>query len=123
LEVLVSRSFRIGLILLGVLSALDLLAPLLTDGEHPPMAVALVASAIGLASLALVVSAWRGATRAVIPLVVLRLLSALAAVPAFFAPGVPGSVMGVAATGIAATILGVVLVLSGERRPVAAGAR
>lgn len=118
-----SRSFRIGLVVLGVLSALDLIGPLLTDGETPPMSVALVGSAIGLASLALVVSAWRGANRAVLPLVVLRLLSALAAVPAFFVSDVPAAVIGVAAAGIALTVVGVVLVLSGARRPSVAGAR
>ncbi len=118
-----SRSFRAGLVVLGVLSAGDLLLPLLTDGEHPPMAVALVASVLGLASLALVIAAWRGATRAVIPLVVLRLLSALAAVPAFFEPGVPGPAMAAAATGIIVTVVGVVLVLFGARRPSAASAR
>lgn len=56
-----SRSFRAGLALLGVLSALDVALPLLTDREHPPMAVALVASALGVASLALVVSSLVGA--------------------------------------------------------------
>jgi hypothetical protein len=123
MEVVMSRSFRAGLIVLGVLSALDLLGPLLTDGEHPPMAVALVGSVIGLASLALVVSAWRGATRATIPLVILRLLSALAAVPAFLEPGVPGPAMAAAAAGIALTVVGVALTLSGAQRPATAGAR
>jgi hypothetical protein len=38
---MMSRSYRAGLILLGVLSAADLALPVLTDGEHPPMSVAL----------------------------------------------------------------------------------
>ena len=80
-----SRSLRAGLIVLGVLSVLDLLTPLVTDGEHPPMAIALGSAVIGLASLVLAVSAWRGAMRAVLPLVVLRALSAISAVPAVFA--------------------------------------
>lgn len=118
-----SRSFRAGLVVLGVLSALDVALPLLTDGEHPPMAVALVASAVGIASLALVVSAWRGATRAVLPLLILRLLSALAAVPAFFAPGVPATALAAAGAGLTLTLIGVALVVVGMRRPSLAGAR
>lgn len=51
-----SPSSRAGLVLLGLLSAIDLFLPLLTDGETPPMGVALVAAALGLASLALIVS-------------------------------------------------------------------
>lgn len=110
-----SRSFRTGLAVFGVLSLLDLLLPLLNDGEHPPMPIALVASLLGIASLALVVSAWRGAPRAVIPLVILRLVSALSAVPALFEPTVPPPVVGAAATGITLTVVASILVLGGAR--------
>jgi hypothetical protein len=123
LEVVVSRSYRVGLILLAVLSALDLIGPLLTDGEHPPMAVALVGAALGLASIALVVSAWRGATRAVWPLVGLRVVSALSAVPAFFVSDVPVAAVAAAAAVAALTVLGVVLVLPATRRVSVVGAR
>lgn len=109
-----SPSFRTGLVVLGVLSTLDLAGPLLTDGEHPPQEVALVGAALGLASLALVVVAWRGAPRAVLPLVVLRLVSALIAVPAFFADGVPAGVIALAAGLVLLTLVGVALV-SGSR--------
>jgi hypothetical protein len=119
----VSRSFRAGLLVLGFISFGDVLLPLLSDGEHPPMAVALVASAFGLISLALVISAWRGATRAAIPLVIIRALMALTAVPAFTAPGVPGPAMVAAGFGIGLTAIGVVLVVYGMvRRPVVASA-
>lgn len=111
-----SRTFRAGLIVLGVLSTLDLLTPLVTDGEHPPMAVALVAALLGLASLVLAISAWRGAVRAAVVLVALRLLSALSAVPAFFTDGVPAIAVGAAAAVVAVTVVGVVLVLAGMRR-------
>lgn len=110
-----SLSFRAGLIVFGLLSAGDLALPLLTDGEHPPMAVALVAAVIGLASIALVISAWRGARRAVLPLVVLRLLSAAAAVPAFFAPDVPAPAVASAGVVVGLTVLGVVLLLNARR--------
>jgi hypothetical protein len=112
------RSYRTGLIVLGVLSVLDVLGPLATDGEHPPMWIALIGSALGLASLALVVAAWRGSHRAVLPLVVLRLLSALSAVPAFFVDDVPAGIIALVAVIVAATLVGVALV-SGSRERVA----
>jgi hypothetical protein len=123
LEVNVSRSYRAGLIVLGVLSVLDLFGPLLTDGEHPPMAVAVVGAVIGLVSIGLVVAAWRGTSRAVIPLVVLRLLSALSAVPAFFVDDVPAAALGAAAAIVALSVVGVIVVLSGLRQPSVAAAR
>jgi hypothetical protein len=111
-----SLMFRAGLAVLFVLSVADLALPLLTDGEHPPMAVALVASVLGLVSIALIISAWRGARRAVVPLIVLRLLSAVAATPALFASGVPAGMVAVGAAVIALTVTGVVLVLAGAKR-------
>lgn len=106
-----SRTFRAGLIVLGVLSVGDLAGPLLTDGEHPPMSVALIGSALGLISLVLVVLAWRGARRAVVPLIALRLLSGLSAVPAFFAGDVPAAAMVAAGVTIALSVIGTALLL------------
>ncbi len=118
-----SRSYRVGLIVLGALSVLDLFGPLLTDGEHPPMAIAVIGAVIGLVSIGLVVAAWRGTTRAVIPLVVLRLISALTALPAFFVLDVPPAALGAAAALVGLSVVGVVLVLSGIRQPSVAAAR
>ena len=118
-----SRSVRAGLVLLGVLSVLDLLAPVVTDGEHPPMSIALAVAALGLASLALVVLAWRGARWPVWPLLVVRLLSALSAVPAFFAGGVPAAALAGAGAVVVLTVFGVVLAYPATRRPALAGAR
>ena len=106
-----SRSFRIGLLLLGVLSVLDVLLPFMTDGEQPPMAVAVAAAVLGALSLVLVVSAWRGAARAVPALIVLRLLSAASALPALFAPAVDAVVMSAAATIVVLTLIGTALVV------------
>jgi hypothetical protein len=103
---------RAGLIVLGVLSVLDLLLPLLTDGEHPPMAIALVTAVLGLLSLVLVVSAWRGATRAVLPLVLLRALSAIAALPALLVSDVPVEAVVAGSAAVLVTAVGVVLVLA-----------
>ena len=118
-----TRSYRAGLTMLAVLSALDLLTPLLTDGEHPPMAVAVAAAVLGLASLSLVVAAWQGSRRAMSALVVLRMLSALSATPAFFAHGVPVAAVAAATGLIILTLVGVGLVIGGTRRSDLAGAR
>ncbi|HWC13135.1 MAG TPA: hypothetical protein VG929_00900 [Actinomycetota bacterium] len=111
-----SPSFRIGLVVLGVLSLFDVVLPLVTDGENPPMAVAVVASILGLVSISLVVSAWRGARRAIVPLVILRVLSAVSAVPALFQPGVPTTIVATAGALIVLTIVASVAVFVGSRR-------
>lgn len=110
-----SRMLRAGLITLGVLSFLDLLTPLLTDGEFPPIEVAWAAAAIGAASLAMVAVAWRRHTWGLVTLIALRMLSGLAAVPAFFAAGVPAGVAALAAGLVAATVVGIALCLAGSR--------
>ena len=118
-----TRLSRAGLIILGVLSLGDLAAPLLTDGEHPPMFIALIGAAIGAISIVLLIFAWRGRTAAAIALVVVRLLSALTAVPAFLEPGVPAVPMILAGAAITLTLVGSGLVLAGTRRLVPADAR
>lgn len=106
-----NRSRTIGLALLGLLSLGDLAGPLLTDGDHPPMEVAVVGSVIGLISLVLIAYAYRGSTRAVAPLVVVRVLSALTAVPAFFIDDVPTGVQALVAGLVVLTLVGVALVV------------
>lgn len=110
--------YRIGLAVLGVLSLGDLAAPLLTDGATPPMSIALIGSALGLLSLILVGLAWRGRIAAAIGVVVLRVLSALTAVPAFLFDGVPTVPKVLAGVAITLTVVGTVLVLAGSRRRV-----
>jgi hypothetical protein len=112
-----SALYRSGIVLLGVLSVLDLAAPLYTDGQHPPMFIALIGSALGLISIVLAVLAWRGRTGAAIGLSVVRVLSALTAVPAFWEAGVPAPIMAVAGSFIVLTVVGVGLTLAGMRRP------
>ena len=117
-----SRVFHTGLIVLGLLSLVDLAGPLLTDGEHPPMVIALIGAGFGLVSIILVILAWPGRVAVAITLVVVRFLSALAAVPAFLEPGVPTGPMTAAGVGIGLTVVGAALVLAGLRRPALAGA-
>ena len=117
-----STVYRAGLVVLGLLSLGDLSAPLLTDGQTPPMFIALIGAALGLISVVLVILAWRGRLAAAIGLVVVRLLSALTALPAFFVPGVPAGPMILAGTLITLTLVGTGLVLGGVRRPAAVAA-
>ena len=81
------------------------------------MVIALIGAGLGLMSIVLVILAWRGRVAAAVALVVVRLLSALAAVPAFLEPGVPTGPMIAAGCGIGLTVIGAVLVLAGLRRP------
>jgi hypothetical protein len=78
-----------GLLLAGLLALADLASPLVTDGEHPPLAVTVVAAALGAATLGALVPARRGNRAAGWVVVATRLLSAATAVPAFFVGDVP----------------------------------
>ena len=115
-----STTYRAGLVLLGILSVGDLAAPLLTDGQTPPLFIALIGAGLGLLTLVLIVFAWRGRGAAAVGAVVLRILSALTAVPAFLFDGVPTVPKVLAGIAITLTVVGSVLVLAGLRRPVPA---
>jgi hypothetical protein len=116
-----SRMNKAGLAVLGLLSVVDLFTPLMTDGEHPPMEIAIGASVVGLISLVLTGYAWRGQRWPLAPLITLRIVSALLAVPAFFVSGVPAPAVVAAGVGVAATVFGVIAVLLPSRE--LAGAR
>lgn len=107
---------RAGLVLLGLLSLVDLVGILLTDGETPPIEIAAAGSVLGLVSLVLVWFAWRGSRGATIALVVVRLVSAATAVPAFLVGDVPGIAMLFAGAVVVLTLVGCVLVAPALRR-------
>lgn len=107
---------RVGLVLLGLLSLADVAGILLTDGKHPPIAVAAVGTAIGLVSLVLLLFAWRGNRGATIGLVVLRLVSAATAVPAFTEPDVPAAALVLAGVIVVLTLVGCGLLVPALRR-------
>ncbi|WP_405060296.1 hypothetical protein OG474_01285 [Kribbella sp. NBC_01505] len=109
---------KAGFVVLGLVSVSDLLTPLLTDGEHPPMTIAIGSAVVGLISLILVALGWQGKRWVLAPLIALRLASALLAVPAFFVSDVPAAAVAAAGVGVAATIFGVVAVLLPSRTPV-----
>jgi hypothetical protein len=111
----VRRSFRAGLVLLGLLSVLDVAGLALTDGEHPPYWVAVVGAVLGAASLLLLLPAWRGNRPAVLALVVLRAVSAVTALPAFVEPDVPVEIMALAGGIVLVTVVGCALALPAVR--------
>jgi hypothetical protein len=84
------------------------------------MVIAVAGAVHGLITIAGVVQAARGGSRGwIAAIVVTRLLSAVAALPAaLVVPGVPRRPRAVAAAGVALTLLAVVLVAPALRRPV-----
>lgn len=107
---------RLGLALLALLSIGDIALLFLTDGEQPPYIVAALAAALGACSLVLVTLAWQGRPHVVVPLLVLRVASALIALPALLGAEVSTSAAAGAGMILAATALGVALVLLGHPR-------
>lgn len=101
--------FKIGLVLMALLSLGDVADLALTDGKHPPYEVAILGAVLGAASLALVVRVWQGHRRSLAPLLILRVLSALTAVPAFFITDVPAGAVIAAALIVAVTALATLL--------------
>jgi O-antigen/teichoic acid export membrane protein len=111
---------RYGLAVLGLLSVADLALPFLTDGDHPPMSIALISLGVGVVTLACLPRAWRDNRSALAGVVASRLLSALLTLPAFFLAGVPAGVVAASVGIVALTVLGVVIALAGARRAVTA---
>lgn len=112
---------RVGLVLLGLLSLVDVAGLLLTDGVTPPIEVAAIGSVLGVVSLGLLVwFARRGGRWVLAGLLATRLVSAASAVPAFVVPDVPGPVLGLAVALVVLTLLGCGLVLPALSRAHAA---
>lgn len=109
---------KAGLAILGIISLGDAASPLLTDGEHPPLEVALLACVLGVASIVLVALAWGGHRWALVPLLVLRAASALSAIPAFLVGDAPAAAQAAAAGVIALTVIGSVLAVADRRMAV-----
>ena len=110
---------RAGLLNLGLLSLADVATLPLTDGEHPPYAVAALATVLGVVSLVLVVEALGDPSRSLRLLVGLRVLSPVTALPAFFVDDAPAATQAIAGAIVVLTATGVLLVAHG-RAPVVA---
>jgi hypothetical protein len=105
-----------GLVLAGLLGLADLATPLVTDGEHPPMAIAVIGAGLGLATLVAAVAAWRGSRGAAWVVIATRLVSAVTALPAFVVPDVPAPAVLAAAVGVAVTVLAAGLIVAALAR-------
>jgi hypothetical protein len=114
-----STGRRIGLYLFGLLSVADIAGIFLTDGDHPPYAVAAVGTLLGVVTLVLVVQALRDPSRSLRLLIGLRVLSAVTAIPAFFVSDVPAGAEIAAAAIVVLTAVGVLLTARGRSMAVA----
>lgn len=114
-----STGRRVGLLILGLLSLADIPEVAVTDGKHPPYAVAALATVLGVVSLVLAVQAVRDPSRSLRLLIGLRILSAVSALPAFFVSDVPGAVRVLAGVFVLLTAVGVVLAARGRELAVA----
>lgn len=106
------RSFllaRIGLVLAGLLALGDIQTSVSQLPDDPVVPGVLIA--ICVISLVAIPFAWLGAKWARNVVVVVRVLAALSAVPAFIAPGIPAGWIMMAAAGIILSLVAVVLLL------------
>jgi hypothetical protein len=117
-----SKSFVTGLVIAGLLALGDIATPFVGDGEHPPMAIGIACAVLGLISVVGIVQAWRGSRGWVTAIIVTRLLSAVAALPAFFVDGVPAGAVAGAAVGVVLALVSVALIAPRLRRPALAQA-
>lgn len=111
-----SRRFTAGLVLSGILGAVDVLSVAgLGADEGPPTFVVVIGFVLGVITLVGVSLAWRGKPAGVTTVVVSRVLSVLLGIPAFFAEEAPDWAPPAVAIGIALTVLALALVYSGRR--------
>ena len=115
----ISGRQRAGLVLAGVLSAINIPSVFTPtpDGEvGPPFGVLVLGTVLGVIGLVAVVLAWRGnrgALRVAAGALVINLLTAL---PAFFVD-VPVWIKLAVGLSVLATVAAIVLMFSGARRP------
>ena len=100
---------RNGAILLAVLDVIVIVFPIVTEAPTDQLVVGLVVGVLILVALGLW-AAGRAARVAMWVAVVLSALSALAALPPMFLPGVPGWAKVVMAVYVVGVIVGIVLV-------------
>jgi hypothetical protein len=117
-----TRTFTAGLALAGLLGVGDLATWLFGVGGdgQPPVAAAVVITLLGAITLAGVWFAWRGRRGGLVAVIVTRILSGLATVPAFTDDSVSTSNLVLLAVALAVTVVALVLVWPALRRAAAA---
>lgn len=113
---------KAGLVLAGLLAVSDVLGSLMVRVDPsqigPPIGVIVLAGILGVITFAFVVIAWLRRSRGAIRIVAgTRILSAVTALPAFFA-GPPAPFVIAAALGVTVTAVAVALMLAPVRHPV-----
>lgn len=104
-----SRPAGIAMAIFGLLGVADLgLLGVIGSADAPPLVVSLSVALLGLITLVALGPAYRGSRSALLTIVVVRVISALLAIPAFFL-GAPTWVMIIEGTVIGATIAALVL--------------
>lgn len=112
-----SGANRVGLLLLAIAAAVNLIPmPAPEGGSGPPLAILIAAAVLGLIALIAVVVAWsRNNRKAALVAVGVSIVNALLAVPAFFEPGIPTWLRALAGVFIAWTVVAVALTLAPKR--------
>ncbi|TMQ90291.1 hypothetical protein ETD83_36090 [Actinomadura soli] len=109
-----SGTVTTGLVLAGLLGLADLAA---SGAPDVPVPAIVIAVALGLATLAALVPAWRrGNRRAIWAVAVTQALSALAAVPGLTAQDTSGATRAIITAVLATTILAIALLAPALRR-------
>ena len=112
-----SRTFIAGLVICALLGLGDVLLAFDVSNDAPPVPVLIIGAVLGLITLYGVRRAWADARRGVTAIVVSRVLSALAGIPAFFVDDAPDWAPAVVAVGIVLTVVAVGLLFSRTRAP------
>ena len=86
------------------------------DSEGPPLAILVVSSILGLVSLVAAIMAWRGNRVSLRVAAGAMIVLTLTGLPAFFVD-VPMGIKALVAAGVVITVVAVVLMFSGARRP------
>ena len=84
--------------------------------DGPPMAILVVGSILGVVGLVAAIMAWRGNRVALRVAAGATILVTLTGLPAFFVD-IPMGIKALVAVGVVVTVVAVVLMFSGDRRP------
>ncbi|WP_213450417.1 hypothetical protein [Rhizomonospora bruguierae] len=113
-----TRTFTVGLALAGLLGLADLATWLFGVGGvgQPPVAAAAIITLLGAVTLAGAWFAWQGRRGGLVAVIVTRILSALAAAPAFGDSDISTGNLVLIGLGLALTAVALILVWPALRR-------